>query len=140
MKAILYQIQRIFIGLFFTKDFVHHSIEQADKEEMMLALFCRLLERVFQSTFQKRYRHRRRHVKHFTTSRHLAVVAIIREFTLHQRLAVINAARIFANRVLHILCKERFEPEFSGLVRKVTTESHSLVAREKRRIALGANT
>ena len=79
-------------------------------------------------------------MEHLATSRHLAIVAIIRELSRHQGFAVINAARIFANRVLHILCKERLEPEFSGLVRKVTTESHSLVAREKRRIALGANT
>ena len=140
MKAILYQIQRIFVGLFFTKDFVHHSIKQADKEEMMLTLFRRLLERVFQSTLQKRYRHRRRHVKHFTTSRHLAIVAIIREFTLHQRLAVVDAARIFTNGVLHIFSEKRLEPKLAGLVRQVAAKSHGLVAREKRRIALGANT
>ena len=33
----------------------------------------------------------------------------------------------------------RLEPEFAGLVREVATESHRLVAREKGRIALGAN-
>ena len=78
-------------------------------------------------------------MEHLAASGHFAVVTVIREFSLHQRFAVIDAVRAFANRVLHIFGKERLEPEFAGLVGEVAAESHGLVAREKRRIALGAN-
>lgn len=50
MKAILHQVQRVFVRHLFAKESVYQGIEQADKEEMMLAFFCRLLERVFQGT------------------------------------------------------------------------------------------
>ena len=53
---------------------------------------------------------------------------------------MVNTVNAFADRILHVFCKERLEPEFAGLVRQVATESHSLVAGEKRRIALRANT
>ena len=78
-------------------------------------------------------------MEHLAASGDLAVVAVIREFSLHQRFAVIDAARGFANRVLHILGKQGLEPELAGLVGEVAAEGHCLVAREKRRIALGAN-
>jgi hypothetical protein len=58
---------------------------------------------------------------------------------LHKRFAVIDAAWIFANRVLHVFGKQGLEPEFAGLVGQVAAEGHGLVAREKRRIALRAN-
>ena len=139
MKTVLHQVQRIFVRHLLAKESVYQGIEQADKEEMMLTLFRRLLERVFQGTLQKLNRHGRRHVEHLAAVRHLAVVTVIREFSLHQRFAVINAARVFANGVLHILGKERLEPELAGLVSEVAAEGHRLVAREKRRKTLGAH-
>ena len=105
----------------------------------MLSFPGRLLEGVFQSALQKRDSHGRWHMKHFAARGDFAVVTVIREFPLHQRFAVINAARVFANRVLHVLGKERLEPELAGLVGEVAAEGHGLVAREKRGIALGAN-
>ena len=140
MKTVLHQVQRIFVRHLLAKESVYQGIEQADKEEMMLTLFRRLLERVFQGTLQKLNRHGRRHVEHLAASGDFAVITVIREFSLHQRFAVINAARVFANGVLHILGKERLEPELAGLVGEVAAEGHRLVTREKRGIALGANT
>ncbi len=107
---------------------------------MMLALFRHLLERVFQGSLQKRNGHRGRHVEHLAASGDLAIVTIIRELSIHELFAVIDTADIFANRVLHVLGQQSLEPEFAGLVRQVAAEGHSLVAREKRRIALRANT
>ena len=106
---------------------------------MVLALFSNLLEGVFQGALQERDGHGRRHVEHLAASGDLAVVAVIREFSLHQRFAVVDAVRVFANGVLHVLGKERLEPELAGLVGEVAAEGHGLVTREKRRIALGAN-
>ncbi len=48
MKAILHQIQRIFGGFLFTKKLIHQGVKGSNKEEMMLALFGRLLERMLQ--------------------------------------------------------------------------------------------
>lgn len=140
MKAILHQIQRIFGGFLFTQKLIHQGVKGSNKEEMMLTLFGRLLERMLQSSFQKLNRHRGRKVEHLAASRDLAVVAVVREFSLHQRFAVINAARVFANGVLHILGKERLEPKFTRLVRQIATESHRLVTREKSGKTMGANT
>ena len=103
MKAILHQVQRVFVRHLFAKESVYQGIEQADKEEMMLAFFCRLLERVFQGTLQKLNRHGRRHVEHLAAVRHLAVVTVVREFPCDKRFSVVNTARAFANRVLHVL-------------------------------------
>ena len=69
----------------------------------MLALFSNLLEGVFQGALQERDGHGRRHVEHLATSRHLAIVTIIRELSIYQRFAVVDAARIFANGILNIL-------------------------------------
>ena len=107
---------------------------------MVLALFSNLLEGVFQGAFQERDGHGRRHVEHFAASGDLAIVTVIRELSIHELFAVIDTADISANRVLHVLGQQSLEPEFAGLVRQVTAEGHSLVAREKRRIALRANT
>ena len=140
MKAILHQVQGIFIRHFLAKELINQGIKSTDKEEMMLALFCHLLERVFQGSLQKRNGHRGRHVEHLAASGDLAIVTIIRELSIHELFAVIDTADIFANRVLHVLGQQSLEPEFAGLVRQVAAEGHSLVAREKRRIALRANT
>ena len=105
----------------------------------MLSFPGRLLEGVFQSALQKRDSHGRWHMKHFAASGNLAIVTIVREFSLNKRFAMVDAARVFANRVLHVLGKERLEPELAGLVGQVAAEGHGLVAREKRGIALGAN-
>ena len=140
MKAILHQVQGIFIRHFLAKELINQGIKSTDKEEMMLALFCHLLERVFQGSLQKRNGHRGRHVEHLAASGDLAIVTVIRKFACSKRFTVINAARVFANRVLHVFGKQRLKPEFAGLVRQVAAEGHSLVAREKRRIALRANT
>jgi len=51
MKTVLHQVQRIFARHLLAKESVYQGIEQADKEEMMLAFFSGHLERVFQSTF-----------------------------------------------------------------------------------------
>ena len=139
MKAILHQVQRIFVGFLFAKQLVNQSVKGADKEEMMFPFLRNLLERMFQSSLQERNRHGRRHMEHFAASGNLAIVTVIREFACGKRFSVVNAARIFANRVLHILGKQGLEPEFAGLVGQVAAESHGLVAREKRRIALRAN-
>ena len=106
---------------------------------MMFSFFRDLLERMFQSALQKRDGHGRRHMEHFAASGNLAIVTVIRKFAYSKRFTVINAARVFANGVLHILGKERLEPELAGLVGQVAAEGHGLVAREKRRIALRAN-
>ena len=139
MKAILHQVQRIFVGLFFAKQFIDQGIKGTNKEEMMFSFFRNLLERMFQGALQKRDCHGRRHVEHFTASGNLAIVTVVRELARNKRFSVVNAARIFANRVLHVLGKQSLEPEFAGLVRQVAAEGHGLVAWEKRRIALGAN-
>ena len=139
MKAILHQVQRIFVGFLFAKQLVNQGIKGADKEEMMFSFFRDLLERMFQSALQKRDGHGRRHMEHFAASGNLAIVTVIRKFAYSKRFTVINAARVFANGVLHILGKERLEPELAGLVGQVAAEGHGLVAREKRRIALRAN-
>ena len=107
---------------------------------MVLALFINLLEGVFQGALQERDGHGRRHVEHLAAVRHLAVVTVVREFPCDKRFSVVNTARAFANRVLHVFGKQRLKPEFAGLVRQVAAEGHGLVAREKRRIALRANT
>ena len=132
MKAVLHQIQRIFVRFLFTKQLINQSIESTDKEEMMFSLLRNLLERVFQSALQERDGHRRRHVKHLAASGNPAVVTVVRKFAGDKQFTVVNAARIFANRVLHILGKQCLEPEFTGLVSQVTAKSHGLVAREKR--------
>ena len=80
MKAILHQIQRIFGGFLFTQKLIHQGVKGSNKEEMMLTLFGRLLERMLQSSFQKLNRHRGRKVEHLAASRDLAVVAVVREF------------------------------------------------------------
>ena len=106
---------------------------------MVFTFFSHLLEGMFQGAFQKRNGHGWRHVEHLAASRDLAVITVIRKLSIHKRFAVIDTAGAFASRVLHIFGKERLEPEFAGLIRQVAAESHGLVAREKRRIALGAN-
>lgn len=140
MKAILHQIQRIFVGFLFAKELVHHGIERTDKEEMMSPFFSRYLERMFQSTLEQLNDHRRRHMEHLAAGRHLSIVTIIGELALNKCFSMINAARVFANRILHILGKQRLEPELARLIGEIAAEGHGLVAREKRRIALGANT
>ena len=52
---------------------------------------------------------------------------------------MVNTANIIANRVLHILGKQSLQPKFTGLVREVRTESHSLIAGEERGIAVRTN-
>ena len=110
MKAILHQIQRIFIRHFFTKELVNQGIQGSNKEEMVFTLFSNLLERVFQGTLQKLDHHGRRKMEHFATGGNLAVVTVIGEFSIYKRFAMINTANIFKDRVLHILGKERLEP------------------------------
>lgn len=83
---------------------------------MMFAFFRYLLERVFQGAFQKRNRHGRRHMEHLAASGDLAVVTVIRKFACSKRFTVVNATRIFASRVLHVLGKQGLEPKLAGLV------------------------
>ena len=78
-------------------------------------------------------------MEHFAASGNLAVVTIIGQFTIDKRFTMVNATRTFTNRILHILGKERLEPEFARLIRQVAAEGHGLVTGEKRRIAFGAN-
>ena len=70
---------------------------------MVFALFGNLLEGMFQSALQKLNHHGWRKMEHFATSSHLAVVTVIRELSIYQRFAVVDAARIFANGILNIL-------------------------------------
>ena len=78
-------------------------------------------------------------MEHFAASGNLAIVTIVREFSLNKWFAMVDAARIFANRILHILGEQRLKPEFAGLVGQVAAEGHGLITRKKRRIALRAN-
>ena len=106
---------------------------------MVFALFGNLLEGMFQGALQKLNHHGWRKMEHFAASSHLAVVTVIRELSIYKGFTVIDTANIFTDRILHILGEERLEPKLTGLVRQIATKSHGLVAREKRRIALGAN-
>ena len=83
MKTVLHQVQGIFVGHFFAEQLVYQGIKRADKEEMMLTLLGDLLEGVFQRTLQKRHRHGRRQMKHLAASGNLAIVTVIREFTVY---------------------------------------------------------
>jgi hypothetical protein len=62
----------------------------------------------------------------------------MREFSLYKRLAVIDALRIFARRILHVFLLQIIKPQFPSLVRKSAIKSERLVAREINGIALRA--
>ncbi len=91
-----------------------------------------------QGPLQKLHHLRWRHMERFAACRHVTVKTVMREFSLYERLAVINALRIFARRILHVFLFQIVKPQFPRLVRKSAIKSKRLVARKINGIAFRA--
>ena len=78
-------------------------------------------------------------MEHFAASCHVTIKTVMWEFAFHKRLAMIDALRIFANRILHVFLFQIFKPQFTRLVRESAVKSERLIAREINGITLRAN-
>ena len=110
-----------------------------DKEKVVFAFFCLRSRLDIQGPLQKLFHRRRHHMERFAASRHIAIETVMRKRSLHKRLTVIDAHRIFAGRVLHVFLVQVIEPQFTRLVRESTVKGERLVAREINGITLRAN-
>ena len=55
-------------------------------------------------------------MERFTTCRHLALVAVIRNLAVYQRFTMIDATGTSHVRVLQVFCNHGVVPQFTGLV------------------------
>ena len=106
---------------------------------MVLAARGRFLERRVDGPLENAQDHGRRQMEHLAASGHLAIVAVVGNLAIYQRLAVVDATGACHVRVCNVLSKQGVVPEFAGLVRQVSSEGRGLVTGEKRRKALGAH-
>lgn len=106
---------------------------------MVLAARGRFLERRVDGPLENAQDHGRRQMEHLAAGGRLALVAVVRNFTIHQWFTMVNAAGACHVRVRHVLCKQGIVPELAGLVRQVSSEGRGLVTGKKRRKALGAH-
>ena len=106
---------------------------------MMLAARCRFLEGRVNGPLQNTKDHRWRQVEHFAASGNLALVAVIGNLAVYQRLTVVYTAGSRHIRIRNVLCKQGVVPQFAGAVWQITPEGRGLITWKKHRKTLGAH-
>ena len=139
MEVVLKLVQRIDLRHFLSKKLRNQGVQRANKEEVMLLGAGIVPKRGVERTLEDGKHLRRRQVEHLAAGRHLAGHPVVGNVTFGQGLAVIDAAGARHIGVRGSLRLEGVVPQFAGTVRQVVAQGHRLIAREKRRKALGTN-
>ena len=139
MEVVLKLVQRIDLRHFLSKKLRNQGIQRTDKEEVMFLGTGIVPERGIERTLEDGKHLRRRQVEHLAAGRHLAGHPVVGNVPIGQGLAMIDATGARHIGVRGSLRLEGVVPQLAGTVRQVVAQGHRLIAREKRRKALGTN-